>query len=207
VRILLADDHQIVREGVRLLLEKAGFDVIAEADDGEDAVKLARTHRPDIAILDLSMPRLGGIECARAILADKAAAGVVLLSVSADEHLVVAALRAGVRGYVVKTQAATELVRAVREVNGGGTYLSSPISRVVAKLYLGGGTTLDALTPRQREVLRLVATGHSTREIAAILGISDKTVDLYRSRIMARLDIHDIAALVRYAIRCGLAES
>ena len=109
-------------------------------------------------------------------------------------------------GYVVKTQAAAELVRAVREVNAGGTYLSAAISRIVAKLYLDGGTRPDALTPRQREVLRLVATGHSTREIAATLGVSEKTVDLYRARVMLRLDIHDVAALVRYAIRCGIAE-
>ena len=113
MRILLAEDHQIVREGVRLLLELVGFDVVAETDNGEDAVQLARVHRPDVAILDLMMPRFGGIECARDILAARVATGVVLLSVSSDEDVVIAALRAGVRGYVVKTQAATELVRAV----------------------------------------------------------------------------------------------
>jgi DNA-binding NarL/FixJ family response regulator len=207
MRILLAEDHQIVREGVRLLLERVGFDVVAETDNGEDAVQLARVHRPDVAILDLMMPRFGGIECARDILAARVATGVVLLSVSSDEDVVIAALRAGVRGYVVKTQAATELVRAVREVNAGGTYLSASISRIVAKLYVDGGTKPDALTTRQREVLRLVATGHSTREIATILAVSEKTVDLYRSRVMARLDLHDVAGLVRYAIRAGLAES
>jgi two-component system response regulator NreC len=204
VRILLADDHQVVREGIRALLERAGFEVVADAEDGQEAVRLARSHRPDIAVLDLAMPRLDGIECAREILAAKPEIGIVLLTVHADEHQVVAAFRAGVRGYVVKTQASSELALAIREVNRGATYVSGKVSRALVNRYVGNGSSPAALSGQLRETLRLIATGKTTKEIAAVLGVSVKTVELYRSRIMTRLDIHDTAGLVRHAIRCGL---
>jgi len=204
MRILLADDHRIVREGVRALLERAGFDVVAEAEDGRAAVQLAHHHRPDLAVLDLVMPGLGGIECAREILAMHPKTTIVLLTVFPDEHQVVAALRAGVRGYVVKTQAATELVEAIQQVSTGAVYMGTKMSHVLANLCFSGGMVPEALTPRLQEMLRLIGEGTSTREIAAILGVSENTAKLYRSRIMAKLDIHDTAGLVRYAIRRGL---
>ena len=204
MRILLADDHRVVREGVRALLEQAGFQVVAEADDGEQAVRLARTHQVDVAILDIEMPGIDGIECARQILSTHPAIGIVLLTVWSDEEHVVAALRAGVRGYVVKTQASSELVDAVREVGAGATSLGKTASQVLVNLTVAGHAAPDALTPRLREVLRLIADGNTTKEIASILGVSEKTAELYRSRLMARLDIHDTAGLVRYAIGRGL---
>jgi DNA-binding NarL/FixJ family response regulator len=206
VRVLLADDHQVVREGFRALLDRGGFDIIAEADDGEQASHLALTVRPDVSILDLSMPRRTGVECARDILAADPKAAVVLLTVHADEHQVIAALRAGVRGYVIKTQAAAELVRAITEVHAGGIYLSARVSRALLNVYLDGGVAYCPLTARQRDVLQLIAAGKSSKEIAGALDISPKTAELHRARIMSKLDIHDTAGLVRYAIRCGLAK-
>lgn len=204
MRILLADGHRVVREGIRALLERAGFVVVAEADDGREAVRLARVHRPDVAVLDFAMPSLNGIDCTREILGTDPAVGVVILTVHADEHHVVTAFRAGVRGYVVKTQGFPELVQAIREVSRGGTYWSANVSRTMVNLFVAGGTSPDALTNRLRDTLRLIAAGNTTREIAATLGVSEKTAELYRSRLMDRLDIHDTAGLVRYAIRCGL---
>lgn len=204
MRILLADDHRIVREGVRTLLERAGFDVVAEAEHGRAAVHLAQMHRPDVAVIDLVMPGLGGIECAREMLATNPKLLIVLLTVFPDEHQVVAALRAGVRGYVVKTQAATELVDAIRQVSGGSIYMGTKMSHVLASLCFSGGMMPEALTPRLREMLRLIGEGTSTKEIAGILGVSPNTAKLYRARLMAKLDIHDTAGLVRYAIRRGI---
>jgi DNA-binding NarL/FixJ family response regulator len=208
VRVLLADDHQMVREGLRALLERCGFEVVAEAEDGRAAVDLAETHHPDVVVLDLAMPRLNGLGCAREILSRNGnTTAIIVLTVHSEEHLVVEALRAGVRGYVVKTQAAGELMQAIRDVCAGGVFLSPRVSRVLVDAYLTDGRTRDALTPRQREVLRLVADGKSTREVADDeLGVSTKTAELYRSRMMARLDIHDTAGLVRYAISHGLIE-
>jgi DNA-binding NarL/FixJ family response regulator len=205
VRVLLADDHQVVREGVRALLDHAGFAIVAEAGDGEQAAELARRWKPDVSILDLSMPRRTGIECACDIISGDPKAAVLLLTVHADEHHVVAALRAGVRGYVVKTQAAAELVRAIREVHAGGIYLSARVSSVIASAYLVGGNGWTPLPNRQQAILRLIADGKTTKEIAGVLGISPKTVELHRGRLMATLDIHDTASLVRYALRRGVA--
>lgn len=204
MRILLADDHCVVREGVRALLEQAGFQVVAEADDGEQAVRLARTHQVDVAILDIAMPGIDGIECARQILLANPAIGIVLLTVWSDEQHVVAALRAGVRGYVDKTQAFSYLVDAVREVGVGATCLGKTASNVLVNLTVAGNAAPDALTPRLREVLRLIADGKTTKEIAGILAVSEKSAELYRARLMSKLDIHDTASLVRYAISRGL---
>jgi DNA-binding NarL/FixJ family response regulator len=205
LRVLLADDHQIVREGFRALLDRNGFAVVAEADDGEQASQLIRVHRPDVAVLDQSMPRRTGVECARGILTDDPKAAVVLLTVHADEHQVVAALRVGIRGYVVKTQAAAELVSAIREVHAGGIYLSARVSHALRHVYLDGAAAVQcALTARQLEVLKLIAEGKSAREIAAALQVSPKAVELHRARIVAKLGIRETAGLVRYAIRSGL---
>lgn len=206
-RILLADDHQIVRQGFKALLEQAGFAVVAEGTNGREAVELARTHKPDVAVLDLVMPLLNGLEAGRQILALNAGIRVVLLTMHTEEHQVIAALRAGVRAYLVKTQAAEDLVQAIREVLRGGVYLSPAVSRVLVEGYL---TRPDAeanpLTAREREVLQLVAEGKTSKEIATLLDLSVKTAESYRARIMEKLDIHDTAGLVRYAIRHGFIE-
>ena len=204
MRILLADDHGIVRAGIRALLEREGWEVVAEADDGDQVMALARLHRPDVVVVDLAMPRLDGIACATHLLADDPHTPIVLLSAYRDDHHVVAALRAGVRGYVVKTQAAGELVQAVREVKSGAIFLSPSVSKVLVNLYVSGPT--HALTPRLQEVLRLLASGRTNREIGAALGVTEKTAELYRARIMAKLNIHDTAGLVRYAVKSGLIE-
>ena len=206
-RILLADDHQILRHSLRALLEREGLEVVAEAEDGERAVELTRSLKPDVAVLDLSMPRLNGIDAARALARDESPTRVVLLTVHREEHYVLAALKAGIMGYVLKTQAAADLLQAIREVAAGGLYLSPGVSRTVVQAYVTKkGPARDALSPREREVLSLIAGGKTTKEIAVVLGISVKTADSHRTRLMEKLDIHEVAGLTRYAIREGLVE-
>ena len=205
IRVLLADDHQIVRQGVRLLLERVGLTVVAEAANGPDAVELALRHAPDVAVLDFVMPRLNGLDAAREILRRQPAIGVVLLSMQTQEHQVAAALRASIRAYVAKTQAADDLVHAIREVAAGRVFLSSSISHVIVSGYLSGAKpAVDPLAPCERQVLQLVAEGHTSKEIASELGVSVKTAESYRAHIMEKLGIHETANLVRYAIRQGL---
>ena len=207
LRILLADDHQILRHSLRALLEREGLEVVAEAEDGERAVEMAQSLRPDVAVLDLSMPRLNGIEAARTLTSAEGATRIVLLTVHCEEHYVRAALKAGIMGYVLKTQASADLLQAIREVAGGGLYLSPGVSRAVVEAFVGNRRTdRDALSPREREVLRLIAEGKSTKEVASVLGISVKTADSHRTRLMEKLDIHEVAGLTRYAIREGLVE-
>jgi DNA-binding NarL/FixJ family response regulator len=207
LRILLADDHQIVREGLKGLLEREGFEVVGGAADGREAVRLAQELSPDVAILDFTMPVLNGLDAAREILRTSPRMGLILLTMHTEDHRVVGAIRAGIRGYVLKTQAAEELARAIQEVSRGGTFLSPGVSRVVVDAYLAK-TDLppDPLAPRERQVLQLVAEGKTTKEIAAELGLTTKTAESYRAKIMEKLDIHDTAGLVRYAIRQGLIE-
>jgi len=206
-RVLLADDHQIVREGFRAILERGGFEVSAEASDGWEAVRLAKTRHPDVAIIDVSMPLLNGIDAAREMLARAPRLPIILLTVHMDEYCIASALQAGVRGYVIKTQAATELFDALREVLSGGTYLSPKVSGVVVHAYLEGhAASQDGLTLREREVLQLVAEGKTTKDIASVLDLTVKTAEYYRSRVMSKLHIHHTAGLVRYAIRHGVAE-
>ncbi|HXD19606.1 MAG TPA: response regulator transcription factor [Vicinamibacterales bacterium] len=208
LRILLADDHQIVRQGVRALLEKHGMQVVAECCDGREAVQLAARHNPDVAVLDVTMPGLNGVDAARQILEQRPSIGVVLLTFQTSEPQVAAALRAGIRGYVLKTQTSDDLVRALREVAARGTYLSPGISHIVVTAYLNGSEPAeDPLTAREREVLQLVAEGRTTKEIAAELGLSAKTAESYRGRLMQKLEIHETAGLVRYAIRQGLIQA
>jgi DNA-binding NarL/FixJ family response regulator len=208
VRVLVADDHQIVRQGFKALLEREGFEVVAEATNGQEAISLARKVDPDAVVLDLVMPLLNGVDAAREILQICPRTRIALLTMHTDEHQVLAALRAGIRGYVVKTQAAEDLVHALRNIMRGEVYLSPGISRVVVEAYLNGGTVAaDPLTPRERQVLQLVAEGKTSKEIAVVLGLSVKTAESYRTRIMEKLDIHDTAGLVRYAIRRGLVQA
>jgi DNA-binding NarL/FixJ family response regulator len=207
IRVLLADDHAVVRHGLRALLEQEGFQVAGEAADGQEAVRLASTVRPDIAILDISMPLLNGLDAAREIRKSSPGMKVILLTRHDEPQYVTAALRAGVKGYVLKSQAANELVQAIEQVGRGGIYLSPNISRAVVEAYLSKTEpTEDPLTPRERQVLQMVGEGKSTKDVARLLGISTKTAESHRARLMRKLDIHETASLVRYAIRRGLVQ-
>jgi len=207
MRVLLADDHQIVRQGIRAILEREGFEVVGEGTNGREAVTLASQLNPDVVVLDLIMPMLNGMEAAREILQQRPGSRVVLLTMHTEEHQIVAALRAGIRGYVVKTQAAEDLVYAIREVARGEIYLSPGVSRVFVEGYLSQvAPASEPLAPRERQVLQLVAEGKTSKEIASLLDLTVKTAESYRTRIMEKLDIHDTAGLVRYAIRRGIIE-
>jgi DNA-binding NarL/FixJ family response regulator len=204
-RILLADDHVIVRQGFRALLEREGLEVVAEAANGHEAVRLAGELLPDVAVLDFAMPLLNGLDAAKEIRRCSPRTRTILLTVHSEDHYVLEAMRAGVHGYVVKTQAAADLVQAIREIRGNAIYLSPTISRAVVEAYFDKATPPgDVLSSRERQVLQLVAEGKTTKEIAGVLGVSIKTADSHRTRIMRKLDIHDTAGLVRFAIRRGL---
>jgi DNA-binding NarL/FixJ family response regulator len=198
----------IVRQGFRLLLEQAGFNVVGEAADGREAVKLAAETKPDVALIDLAMPMLNGLDTCREISKVSPSTRTILLTMYSEEQYILEALRAGVTGYLLKAKASTDLEQAIREVSRGAVYLSPGISRNVVQAYLHSGEPLtDPLSPREREVLQLVAEGKTTKEIASVLGISVKTVESHRTRIMAKLNIHETAGLVRYAIRQGLIQA
>jgi len=206
--VLLADDHGVVREGLKVLLERAGFQVVAEASDGREALNKAFALRPDVAVIDVTMPLLNGIDVARALRKEGLRTKVILLTFHTERQYVVAALEAGVSGYVVKTQASADLVRALLEIGRGRSYISPAISGDVREaVRRRKAPSRDPLTRREREVLQLIAEGKSTKEVAAILGVSVKTADTHRTHIMAKLDIHDTAGLVRYAIREGLTSA
>jgi DNA-binding NarL/FixJ family response regulator len=208
IRVLLADDHVIVREGFRALIERDGIEVVAEAADGSSAVRLAALHRPDVAILDLSMPILNGLDAARQIRREVPDTAVILLTMHREDYQILNALHAGVRGYVVKTEAAAEVAHAIREVAANGTYLSPCVSSVVVGACVNGvAPAADPLTPREHQVLQLVAEGHTTKEIATMLNLTVKTAESYRGRIMEKLNIHETASLVRYAIRLGIIQA
>jgi DNA-binding NarL/FixJ family response regulator len=205
---LLADDHVLVRQGLRSLLENAGFQVLGEASDGHQAVTMAQQLLPDVAILDLGMPVLNGVDAARQILATiDGGIKVILLTMYTDTSYVVAALSAGVHGYVLKSNAASSLIEAIHEVLKGNTYLSPGISRLVIETSRGeDDPDAEPLSGRERQVLQLVAEGMSTKAIAEVLSISVKTAESHRTRIMQKLDIHDTASLVLYAIRRGIIQ-
>ena len=205
IRILLAEDHVIVREGLRALLEQAGMAVIGEASDGLEALKIAHDQHPDVAVLDISMPHLNGLETARRLREALPQIKIVLLTMHTEDPYILEAMQAGVAGYVLKTQAAVDIVQAIRDVLQGEMYLSSRVSRAVVKAYLTRSELpIDPLTPREREVLQLIAEGQTTKEIAWRLALSVKTVESHRIKLMRKLDIHETATLVRYAIRRGL---
>ena len=215
MRVLLADDHALVRAGIRALLEALPeVESVTEAGDGQQALALLLDTRPDVALIDIGMPGLNGLELAMRVSREAPATRLVIVSMHGTPGHVAQALRAGVSGYVLKDAAAEELPVLLRAVMRGETYLSPAISKQVVDGYLGRtppvGTgdgeraTLDVLTSRQRETLQLVAEGKSTKEIAQLLDISVKTVETHRAQIMDRLGIRDLAGLVRYAIRTGL---
>ena len=206
-RLLLADDHVLVREGLKTLLERQGFTVVGEAENGRDAVRLARTLHAEIVVMDISMPILNGIDATRELARRCEDVRAIVLTQHDEEQYVSEALRAGVRGYVLKRQAATDLIAAILEVSRGNVYLSPGVSGVVAgAVAANGGRAPAALTHRERQVLQLIAEGRSSREVAAVLSISAKTAESHRSRLMQKLGIHETATLVRYAIRLGLIQ-
>jgi len=206
-RVLIADDHHIVRQGLRALLEKAGHVVVAEAANGREAVDLAAAHSIDIAVLDLIMPVLNGVDATRELGRVAPQARTVLLTMHADRPYVVEALQAGAKGYVLKTQAAEDLVRAIEEVSRGAVYISPGIAvSLVDALLDKDEPSAKELTARERQILQLIAESKSTKQIARILDISYKTAESHRSRLMKKLDIHETAGLVRYAVRRGLVQ-
>jgi two-component system response regulator NreC len=207
ITVLIADDHQIVRQGLKALLEREGFEVIAEASDGREAVQLATRHKPDIALLDFVMPLLNGLDASVQIQRHSPGTKTVLLTMSTENQYVFEAFRSGLRGYVIKTQAASDLVQAIRDVMRNAYYISPGISRTVVEGYLSKSEIApDPLTWREREVLQLVAEGKTSKEVAVVLGLSTKTAESHRTRLMKKLEIHEKAGLVRYAIRRGLVQ-
>jgi two-component system, NarL family, response regulator NreC len=207
IRVILADDHLIVRQGLRLVLEKEQIEVVGEASDGLEAIHLIRQLLPQIALLDLDMPGLDGLGVLREAAKVSPQTRTIILTRHVEEPYAVEALRSGARGYVLKTQASTDLVAAIRHVERGEVYLSPKISKAVVRAYLSNTDAPNGqLSVRERQVLQLVGEGHSTKKIAALLGISVKTADTHRTKVMVKLDIHQTAGLVRYAIRNGMIE-
>jgi DNA-binding NarL/FixJ family response regulator len=205
-RVLLVEDHQVVREGLRSLLRaEQDLDLVAEAPSGEAALALAAEHAPDVVVMDLGLPGLGGVEATRRLRKSCPAAQVVVLSMHDDAATVDRALRAGARGYVLKGRGFASLCEAIRTVRRGEMYLSPDISEYVLQGYLGGPDE-DALSEREREILALIAEGLRGAEVAARLGLKPKTVENHRARIMEKLQIHTTAGLVRYAIERGIAK-
>ena len=209
VRVLLAEDHQLVRAGIHALLDKrAGASVVAAVIDGQAAVKAVEIQQPDLVLMDIAMPGLNGLEAAGRITKSWPMVKVVILSMHANEEYLRQALKAGVTGYLLKGADIQELELAIRTVSKGEPYLTPSVARYAIQAYQQEGARplnpLDRLSPRQREILQLIAEGHSTKEIAFRLGLSAKTVETHRSLLMERLDIHDVAGLVRFAIQVGL---
>ena len=209
IRVLIADDHTLVRAGIRGLLEGLdNVEVVGEAGDGQETLRLAASVRADILLLDVGMPGLNGLDVAARVTAETPSTRVLILSMHSSEEYVLRALRAGCAGYLLKGSAVAELEAAVRAVARGETYLSPAVSKHVMDDYVrrthGAADPIEALTARQREVLQLVAEGHTSKDIGERLGLSFKTVEAHRAQIMERLGIHDVASLVRFAVRMGL---
>ena len=210
LRVLLADDHNLVRAGIRALVEGIeGVTIVGEADNGREAVALAKVHRPELVVMDISMRELNGIEATAQIRADLPQTRVLILSMHTTEDFVRRALKAGASGYLVKDSAPLELKMAIEAICRGETYLSSRVSKTLLSGLVEGRvreseSSLEALTPRQREILQLIAEGKSTKEIAFTLSVSVKTVETHRAALMERLGIHDVAGLVVFAVRHNL---
>jgi DNA-binding NarL/FixJ family response regulator len=209
IRLLLADDHDLVRAGLRALLQGvSGLEIVAEAGNGRKALQLIEIHHPDVVLMDIMMPDLNGLDATARIAATFPNVRVLILSMNAGEEYVLPALRAGAAGYLPKNSSPSELELAIRTVARGDPYLSSAVSKHVIDLCLQhtapSTTSLERLTPRQRETLQLTAEGHTAKSIAQRLNISVRMAELHRTQLMKALDIHDVAGLVRYAIRMGL---
>ena len=211
IRILLADDHNILRDGMRLLLERqAGFAVVGEAADGREVVQLAQEQMPDVVVMDIAMPNMNGIEATRRIVERKPEIGVVILSMHYDESYVIRSLKAGARAYLLKDAVKTELIAAIQAVVQGRSYFSPKISRILQEDFVqllgrrDAEDSYDLLTEREREVLQLVAEGKTNKEIANHLTLSLYTVDTHRTHILQKLNLHSVPELILYAVRKGI---
>ncbi len=210
IRVILADDHTLVRAGIRALLEKLpGVEVVGEADDGREVLKLVKLHRPDVVLMDITMPGLNGLDAAARIIKDFPDVRVIILSMHNNEEYYWRALKAGAAGYLLKKAATAELETALQQVVRGEVYLSKEISaRLLKKISVDGladqKSPLEELTGRQREILQLVAEGQNTKQIAELLKVSPKTVEYHRMKLMESLNVHDVPGLVRFALRVGL---
>ncbi|MEA2376500.1 MAG: hypothetical protein QOD13_407 [Thermoleophilaceae bacterium] len=209
IRVLIADDHGIVRSGLRMLIDRQNdMEVVAEADDGVAALESTQAHRPDVAVLDVSMPRMTGLQAAREIRSHVPETRVLLLSMHDDERYFLEGLASGAAGYVLKRAADTDLIGAVRAVAGGQTFLSTDAQRELMDAWLESGRSEpdDPLTPRELEVVKLIAEAYTNRQIAETLKLSEKTVESHRANVLSKLAMRDRVEVVRYAIRRGLVE-
>jgi DNA-binding NarL/FixJ family response regulator len=212
IRVLIAEDHLMVRAGIRALLEKAGdIHVMGEASNGQEAVEMTESLKPDVLIMDIMMPRMNGIQAAENIREKRLPTNILLLSMYSDEGFVHQALQYGVKGYVLKSSVSDELLWAVHAVASGKTYLSSPISEIVVESSINpsalqDGDPLSALSPREKEILQLIAEEHTSAEIGKILFISEKTVEKHRTKLMEKLNVRNLAGLVRLAVKYHLVD-
>jgi DNA-binding NarL/FixJ family response regulator len=210
IRILLADDHNILRDGLRLLLERHGFEVVAEAGDGREAIQMAEQERPDVAVMDIAMPLLNGIEATSRIVETCAPTKVIILSMHHDESYIVRALNAGALGYLLKDSLKADLISAVNAVSQGYSFFSPKVSSLLQEDYFREMSdkqktdTFELLTAREREILQLAAEGRSNKEIAGILNVSYYTVETHRSHILQKLNLHTVPELILYAVRKGI---
>jgi RNA polymerase sigma factor (sigma-70 family) len=211
IRILLADDHTVVRDGLRVLLERQpGFEIVGEAADGIEAVRLAEESNPDVVLMDIAMPLLNGIEATRRIVAKCSQTAVIILSMHYDESYIIRSLKAGARGYLVKDSAKTDLINGIRAAHEGRSFLSPKVSRILQDDHLrqleskGVEDSYDLLTDREREILQLVAEGRTNKEIANLLNISPYTIDTHRTHILQKLNLHSAPELILYAVRKGI---
>jgi two-component system response regulator NreC len=211
IRVLLADDHKLIRAGLRLVVDQQpDLSVVGEADDGRQAVELAKSLKPDVVVMDIGMPNLNGIEAARQIREIRPDAAVVMLSMHSDEGYVLRALGAGARAYLLKDSATTDLVQAIHAVVEGKSFFSPAVSKVLLQDYMrklrrsGAEDSYDLLSPREREVLQLVAEGKSNKEVASLLNLSVYTVETHRAKIMQKLNLKGVPELILYAVRKGI---
>jgi DNA-binding NarL/FixJ family response regulator len=210
IRILLADDHNILRDGLRLLLERQGFSIVGEASDGREAIRLAEKHRPDVAVMDIAMPILNGIDATSRIVETCTPTKVIILSMHHDESYIVRALNAGARGYLLKDSLKADLISAVNAVSQGHSYFSPKVSLLLQEDYFREmadkqkADTFELLTMREREILQLAAEGRSNKEIANLLNVSFYTVETHRSHILQKLNLHTVPELILYAVRKGI---
>ena len=211
LRVLLADDHIVMRSGLRALLDRqSNLEVVGESENGRETVELAASLNPDVIVMDVGMPVLNGIEATKAIVHQHPATGVVILSMHADESYVMRALKAGARGYLLKDSAATDLMSAIQAISQGKSFFSPKVSRILAEDYVrvlkqkGAEDSYDLLTSREREILQLLAEGKANKEVAASLNISPYTVETHRKHILEKLNLHNPAELILYAVRKGI---